>query len=93
MVGASSVGFHCRCLRTSGSAWTSRVGDLVFGLPAMAGTGGQHREGSVSFEYATPSDSVVSTRANSLLCRNWFRRSRLWRRQARGNTIPPTAFS
>jgi hypothetical protein len=84
------MGFHCRRLRTSGSAWTARVGGQVFGLSGKAGISGNCRGGSRSFEYAAPSDNVVPARAKFLLFRSWL--SRLRRRQARGKTIPSTAF-
>jgi hypothetical protein len=48
------VGFHCLCLKTSGSAWTARVGGLLFGVSAMAGIGVYCRGNNVSFKYATP---------------------------------------
>jgi hypothetical protein len=64
----------------------------VFGLTDKAEIGGHWRGGSVSFECAAPSDNVVPARAKCLLFRSRLRWSRFRRRQARGKTIPLTAF-
>jgi hypothetical protein len=84
--------FTARRLRTSGSAWTARVGGMLFGMLAKAGIDGHCEEGSKSFDYAAPSDNVVPTRAKCVLFWIWLGWSRLGRRETCGKTISQTAF-
>jgi hypothetical protein len=77
--------FHRRRLRARGIPWATRVGGLTLLPSAQAGYGGDCRGGSMSFNYAAPSDNVVPTNAKCLLFRSWL----IWRRRVVKPSLQP----